>query len=614
MSHTNMTSFRNNLSLLSWNNVLTCNNVDEAYDNFWTDFKTLCDLHFPLRKQKFNKNLHKKNKFMTNGLLISRQTKNELFKQSCKNRCPESKQCYVNYRNVYNKLLRASKKMYYKDHIQANKRDPKKLWKLLKEVSTGEEGQSKIEKITEDGKVISNPTEIANHFNKFFSSIGNKISESVLPTEKDACDYVDANQDVPDLDLGATGPIQVSEILKNFESKNSTDIDGISIKLLKFVAIEVSLPLAHVFNLSLSTGTFPSKLKQSRIVPIFKSGEQDNCDNYRPISLLSTLSKVLEKIVQIKLVNHLESNKLLYKHQYGFLRGKCTEQNLLHVTNKITEALNESKYCIGIFLDLKKAFDVCSHSILLKKLEKAFGVKGMALRWFSSYLSNRTQIVDINGNHSRPCSIDISVLQGSILGPILFLCYINDLPNVTSLDSFLFADDTTGLKSGSNLPTLIDQVNIEIQKMANWFRANKMAVNTSKTKFIIFHTKGKTIDMQGKNLVFNNNEIGKPEDPNLVTPLERICNTNAIPCNRSYKLLGVYFDENMSFNHHVQHICNKLTKSLFYLRRAKNFVDKCALKMLYFALVHSNLLYCIGTTSAMSLTNCKKIKMLQKKQ
>jgi hypothetical protein len=285
----------------------------------------------------------------------------------------------------------------------------------------------------------------------------------------------------------------------------------------------------------------------------------------------------------------------------------------LHVTNKITEALNNGKFCIGLFLDLKKAFDVCSHAILLKKLEKGFGIKNTALLWFKKYLSNRTQVVDINGNVSRPCNIDISVLQGSILGPILFLCYINDLPNVTDLDMFLFADDASGLKASNNLSELVDKCNTEIQKLANWFRANKMAVNTNKTKFIIFHTKGKKIEMQNKTVVFNNNEIGKAEDPSLITPLERICNSNADPQKRAFKLLGVYFDENLSFNYHVNYLCCKLSKSLFFLNRAKNFVDKKSLTMLYYALVHSNLLYCIGTLSTMTLTNFRKIKLLQKK-
>jgi hypothetical protein len=140
-----------------------------------------------------------------------------------------------------------------------------------------------------------------------------------------------------------------------------------------------------------------------------------------------------------------------------------------------------------------------------------------------------------------------------------------------------------------------------------------MCVNTSKTKFIIFHTKGKRLDLQDSNLVFNNNEIGRTPDPNLVTPIERICNSNVNPSSRTYKLLGVYLDEHLSFDHHVRHICNKLSKSLFYLNRAKSFVDKQSLKMLCYSLVHSNLLYCIGTTSAMTQTNFKKIKLLQKK-
>jgi hypothetical protein len=503
--------------------------------------------------------------------------------------------------------------LYYSDSIQANKKDPKKLWGLLKEVSTGEVPVNKIEKITVNGQSITSSVNIANEFNDFFSSVGNTISNSVQPIEKTACDFLVEKPEVPDLDLSGTSQAEIVEIIRSFESKSSSDLDGISTKLLKFIAIEISFPLYHIFNLSLSTGNFPSKLKKSRIVPIFKAGDCENCDNYRPISLLSTLSKILEKIVQKKLVNHLESNNLLYKHQYGFIRGKCTEYNLLHVTNKITEALNDGKYCVGIFLDLKKAFDVCSHQILLQKLEKGFGIRGSALQWFRNYLGGREQVVDVNGSLSQPRDINISVLQGSILGPILFLCYINDLPSVTNLDTFLFADDTSGLKAGNNLPELIEHCNVELQKMANWFRANKMCVNTSKTKFIVFHTRGKRLDPQQCNLVFNNNEIGKYNDPSLITPLERICNSNVNPASRTYKLLGIYFDENLMFDQHCRHICNKLSKSLFYLNRAKNFVDKKCLKMLYYSLVHSNLLYCIGTTSAMNQTNFKKIKLLQKK-
>ena len=389
-------------------------------------------------------------------------------------------------------------------------------------------------------------------------------------------------------------------------------MDGISLTLLKALANEISIPLGHIFNLSLQNGKFPEKLKSSRVVPIFKAGDATICDNYRPISLVSSISKILEKIVASKLTNHLESNNLLYEHQYGFLKGKSTEHNLIHLTNKIGEALNDDKYCIGIFLDLKKAFDVVSHPILLKKL-KTLGINGTSIKWFESYLSNRTQKVEINGHTSDSKNLDISVLQGTILGPILFLCFINDLPQATELLSFLFADDTSCTAEDSDLNRLIAHANTELQKLANWFRANRMAVNISKTKFIIFHRKGKKINLNGLQILFNNNEIGKTEDPALITPLERVFTENPSKENRFYKLLGVHLDETLSFKHHIELTCNKISKSLFFINKSKNFLTHKALRSLYFALIHPHLLYCTNIVSIAAPSLLKRITLLQKR-
>jgi Reverse transcriptase (RNA-dependent DNA polymerase) len=175
-----------------------------------------------------------------------------------------------------------------------------------------------------------------------------------------------------------------------------------------------------------------------------------------------------------------------------------------------SNALNKGEYCIGIFIDLRKAFDVCSHKILLKKL-KYFGINNIALEWFRSYLANRVQQVDVGGCLSDQTTINISVMQGSILGPILFLCYINDLPNSSALKTLLFADDTQGYMSGKNLPLLIDQVNNELKKWASWFKSIKMAVNVKKTKFIVFHSKGKNV-----------NEPDMPFDHNKLSEIGRI--------------------------------------------------------------------------------------------
>jgi hypothetical protein len=327
--------------------------------------------------------------------------------------------------------------------------------------------------------------------------------------------------------------------------------------------------------------------------------------------MLSTLSKLLEKIVCLQLVAHLEDNNILYEHQYGFQHGKSTEHNLIQLTNFLHSALNEKKYAIGIFLDLKKAFDVCSHKILLRKLSK-LGIKDTALAWFTSYLHDRRQRVDINGSISSSRALNISVLQGSILGPILFLCYINDLYLYTSLFTCMFADDTACADSDADLDSLFTRANSELKKIARWFRANKMAVNIGKTKYIVFHNKGKRIDMNNRQLLYDDNEP-LAVDPLLVVPLERYHKDHPLPDCRAYKLLGIYLDENLNFNYHTTFLCNKLSRSLFCMRRAKNFLTPAALKTLYFAFIQSHLSYCPIVLSGISQHNFSQIKLIQKK-
>jgi hypothetical protein len=291
-----------------------------------------------------------------------------------------------------------------------------------------------------------------------------------------------------------------------------------------------------------------------------------------------------------------------------FLPNRSAEHNLFQIIKYATEALNNSEYCMGVFLDLRKAFDVCSHEILLKKLQK-MGIRGTTYLWFKNYLAGRSQCVDINGVLSDSLNIDISVIQGSILGPILFLCYINDFYHATSLFTVLCADDTTCLARNKNLHELTAYVNLELQKIVNWFRANKMAVNTAKTKFIVFRTHGKKINPEDCVVLFNSNEIGHPEDPSLVYPIDRIHSEGN---EKSFKLLGVLFDEYLSFEYHIANLCANVSKSLFCINRITNFVTKPALKMLYFSMVHSHIIYCINIYSCANQTNLNKLRIKQK--
>jgi len=607
-SNQKLLGFRDELAMADWTSVTNKLSVDEAYNEFWKSYIEAYNRNFPLKRQRFNKNIHKLNNFMTRGLLISRNTKNTLHKASVTVPTAENIQKYKNFKTIYQRVLRGAKKLYFTSKLEENVGNPKKTWETLNEILGKSRKSETIEKINVNGTPITDPEGIANEFNTFFTSAGQQISDNVRPVNKPADEYVNYDHAIPDLLLQNTTPEHVKKIIRSLKPKLSSDVQGVSTKMVKFVGNEIAVPLSYIFNLSLESGNFPSKLKLCRVIPIFKAGDSLECDNYRPISLLSSISKILEKIVAQKLVSHLTSNDLLYCHQYGFLSGRSTEHNLMQILNFITNALNDGNFCIAVFLDLRKAFDVCNHEILLKKLEK-MGIRGTAYNWFKNYLAGRSQFVDINGNRSDALNINISVIQGSILGPILFLCYINDFYRATTLFTALFADDTTGLGKGKNLNELTAYVNVELQKIANWLRSNKMAINTKKTKFIVFRTRGKRIDPDDCLLVYNDNEIGIVEDPNLIYPITRVFNDGA---ERHFKLLGVLFDEFLSFDDHIDSLCTKISKSLFCLNRIKNFVTNPALKSLYYAMVHSHISYCINIYGCATPTALNKLVIKQK--
>ena len=238
------------------------------------------------------------------------------------------------------------------------------------------------------------------------------------------------------------------------------------------------------------------------------------------------------------------------------------------------------------------------------------GITGIAHDWFTSYLEGRSQCVDIGGNLSSFIELAISVIQGSTLGPLLFLCYINDLWAASSLFSVLFADDTVSLAKGRNLRDLTVYVNEELRKIANWFRANKMALNVSKTKFIVFRTHNKPVNPLDCVITYNSTEIGLPTDPALVSPIERIYNEGR---ETSFKLLGILLDEYLSFNDHISMLTRKISKSLYCINRVKNFVDQKSLRTMYFAMIHSIMAYGINIYGCATKTSLEKLRLAQKK-
>ena len=416
-SSANIERFKQALRTHRWNSTYASSTASDSFENFWLDFKAHFDTHFPLLNFKARKKSNRANNFLTPELLKARKTKLALHKLSLSNPTPHNISNYKTHRNLYNTAVRQAKATYYEQSFTDSAKNPRKTWQLLKEAANLNSTHSSITEISINGVLSSDGTAISNTFNNFFATVGSSISNSIPLTNIDPLSYCTDYPNLPQLDLAGTGPCQVGDTIKMLVSKSSTDLDGISVKLLKAVRSEIESPLAHAFNLSLTTGEFPHRLKASKVVPIHKAGDRTNCDNYRPITLVNTFSKILEKLVYHKLTNHLESNKLIHKHQYGFQKHRSTEHALLHILNTISTALNENKYCIGIFLDLKKAFDTVPHDLLLKKLQK-LGISGTALKWFSSYLSNRTQKVEVNNTLSDSQELNMSVFQGTCLGPV----------------------------------------------------------------------------------------------------------------------------------------------------------------------------------------------------
>ena len=245
--------------------------------------------------------------------------------------------------------------------------------------------------------------------------------------------------------------------------------------------------LSYIFNLSINTGDVPENMKVAKVVPVYKSGDKNKIENYRPISILPAFSKLLEKIVFKQVNAFLSKHNVFYKHQYGFRSRHSTVHPVMHLIKSITEANNKSSkdVTLAIFLDLSKAFDTLSHEILLQKLDH-YGIRGVCNQWFRSYLSGRIQYVDFCGSKSEYTSIKSGVPQGSILGPLLFLVYINDLHCSTSTNLLSFADDTTLYQSSNNLVSLYFHINNELKNVSNWLSANKLSLNISKTKYMIF--------------------------------------------------------------------------------------------------------------------------------
>ena len=332
-----------------------------------------------------------------------------------------------------------------------------------------------------NNRIVTNMVEIANGFNSFFVNVGPTLAKNIPNIHKSPSAFL-KNRVTDCMCIEEVTNDELECIIKNLKD-SSPGWDEISAKVIKSTHDSFKTPLVHVLNLSLSNGVFPSELKIARVIPFFNAGEPLLYSNYRPVSVLPLFSKILERLMYNRLLSFVNERKLLYAFQFGFRYGHSPNLALIHLVDKISDALEKGEVVLGLFLDFSKAFDTVNHSILFEKLE-FYGIRGTSLDWFKSYLTARKQYVEYNGVKSEKQNISCGVPQGSILGPLLFLLYINDLAYVSDkLFSLLFADDSNMFISGKNLDDLMDTMNFEMIKVIEWLQVNKLSLNLKKNSF-----------------------------------------------------------------------------------------------------------------------------------
>ena len=437
----NLAKFRVELENVNWEELPNYQDPYLAYGNFLKKYTITYNLCFPLKKIKAKIQALRK-PWCSKGLSKSVRKKNLLYKRFLNNPNPHNELVYKRYKNKLNHSIRIAKKLYYEKKIEQAKSSAKYTWRLLNEVLNKNHKTKKLPTNFKMGnKDLTDPRQIAEQFCMFFSNIGPNLANNIPPSPTSHRSFLSGNF-TDSIFLHAASELEITEICLGFRSGTAAGYDNVSMDLVKDCANLICRPITHIVNLSIASGIVPDQLKIARVIPLFKSGDKSSFTNYRPVSVLPAFSKILERVIYNRLMNYLNKHKILSDNQFGFRKHHSTEYALTLLYDKLSAAIDNNEFTVGIFIDLSKAFDTVDHQILLDKLLH-YGIRGTAFNWFASYLSNRQQFVQFNETSSSLHLIKCGVPQGSILGPLLFLIYVNDLCDVSKvLDFILFADDT----------------------------------------------------------------------------------------------------------------------------------------------------------------------------
>ena len=592
----NAEEFRHDFSNVNWNEILSVdkNDSEASFNSFLNKFNTLFDKHVPLKKLTKNQSKLLNKPWITAGLLTSMKIRDNFLLDLKNTTDPDLKaflsSLYKLYRNRIVSLLRLSKKNYYNNYFRINNANLRKVWEGVRELTSMKKKTNSSISLQIGQSITSDPLVTSETFNNFFSTVASDIRAKIPPTSHHFSEWL-KNSNENSIFLRPTSPNEIKSILQSFKKNKASGPNSIPQRILNVIVDELSLIFSDLINLSFQTGVFPSKLKEAIVIPIYKNkGSPLNVENYRPISLLSNIDKVYQKLMQKRLMDFLDTNNCLYSQQFGFRSNHSTSSALINCTEKIRHALDSGNHVCSVFIDLQKAFDTVDHNILFSKLY-FYGIRGVALNWFKSFLTNRSQVVSVSGVKSTSRPILHGVPQGSVLGPLLFLIYVNDLHEAIPFSlTNLFADDTMLLLVSRLLKSLAKKANIDLKCLINWLNANMICLNSKKTELLLLHPSRK----------FNSFDFKL-----------KINGSRLYPCD-SVKYLGIIFDSNFNFEPHISSLCKKLAIANGVLSKTRHYVSREILLTLYFSLFHSHLSYSVNSW-AVNINQCKRILNLQKK-
>ena len=583
-------SLSNNLAEECWDNVFRSADVDTAYGEFITTFSKQYNICCPMKTVR-NSFTRRDKPWITNGLKNACHKKNRLYKQFLCSRSHTCEEKYKTYKNKLTSILRTAEKEYYSKLLTDAKGNIKSTWKILNTIINKKTNTSKLPSHFECNEInIVSKQSIADGFNNFFVDGGSNLDKKITVADNAASIYDFMGEQCPNsMFINPVSEDEVVNIIKSCKPKHSKDCDDINMYVLLKVTDQIVKPLVHIFNLSFSSGIFPSEMKTAKVIPVFKSGNRSDFSNYRPISLVSQFSKILEKLFNLRLEQFLISNEILSNCQYGFRSCMSTVHAALELIESISTAVDNKKHCAGVFIDLKKAFDTVNHDLLVKKLF-FYGIRGTANAWLNNYLTNRNQYVIADDHSSGMRLITCGVPQGSVLGPVLFLLYINDICNVSNLLKFvLFADDTNIFCSSTSLHDLQDTINRELDKLFVWFSVNRLSLNLGKTNYMLFRS--------------------RPPDNELALKINNV----VLPRVAATTFLGIIIDDKLSWKPHIQSVKSKLSSVLSIMYKASKLINTTGMYTLYCSLFHPYLSYCNEIWGNTYTSNVKCLFTLQKK-